>query len=173
MWWGWRPRGLHSAPSSSSRRSEHREPREALPHRRYRGIGRDALGAPVGAEYRRTEARVAAVAHMLDDPRLLGRHANARARVAELLHAQRSRALAGVPRDPTPRGPEQLRRRLANARSELRAAAEFDRLVVNDRIEDAVAEVSALVEKGLVPDRRLGAAERRTVKRIIGELDAV
>lgn len=69
--------------------------------------------------------------------------------------------------------PEQLRRRLTNARSELRAAAEFDRLVVNDRIEDAVAEVSALVAKGLVPDRRLGAAERRHVKRIIGELDAV
>lgn len=69
--------------------------------------------------------------------------------------------------------PEQLRRRLTNARSELEAAAEFDRLVVNDRIEDAVAEVSALVAKGLVPDRRLGAAEQRQVKRIIGELDAI
>ena len=66
--------------------------------------------------------------------------------------------------------PEQLRRRLANARSELRAAAEFDRLVVNDRIEDAVAEVSALVAKGLVPPRRLESAERRYVKRIIGEI---
>lgn len=69
--------------------------------------------------------------------------------------------------------PEQLRRRLTNARSELRAAAEFDRLVVNDRIEDAVAEVSAFVAKGLVPERHLEPAERRTVKRIIGELDAV
>ncbi len=69
--------------------------------------------------------------------------------------------------------PEQLRRRLTNARSELEAAAEFDRLVVNDRIEDAVAEVSALVAKGLVPAGRLGAAERQCVKRIIGELDAV
>jgi len=68
--------------------------------------------------------------------------------------------------------PEQLRRRLANARSELKAAAEFDRLVVNDRIEDAVAEVSALVAKGLARGRRLGAAERRHVRRIIGELDA-
>ncbi|MYG20666.1 MAG: guanylate kinase [Gemmatimonadales bacterium] len=69
--------------------------------------------------------------------------------------------------------PEQLRRRLRNARSEVEAAAEFDRLVVNDRIEDAVAEVSALVSEGLVPDRRLEAAERRHVQRIIGELDAV
>ena len=69
--------------------------------------------------------------------------------------------------------PGQLRRRLTNARSELEAAAEFDRLVVNDRIEDAVAEVSAFVAKGLVPDRRLGAAEQRYVKRIIRELDAV
>ena len=69
--------------------------------------------------------------------------------------------------------PEQLRRRLTNARSELEAAAEFDRLVVNDRIEDAVAEVSALVAEGLAPARRLGAADRRYVKRIIGELDAL
>ena len=69
--------------------------------------------------------------------------------------------------------PEQLRRRLTNARSELEAAAEFDRLVVNDRIEDAVAAVSALVAKGLVPGRRLGGAEWRYVKRIIGELDAL
>lgn len=69
--------------------------------------------------------------------------------------------------------PEQLRRRLANARSELEAAAGFDRLVVNDRIGEAVAEVSALVAKGLVPGRRLGAAEWRYVKRIIGELDAL
>lgn len=69
--------------------------------------------------------------------------------------------------------PEQLGRRLVNARSELRAAAEFDRLVVNDRIEEAVAEVSAVVAKGLVPSRGLGAAERRYVERIIGELDAL
>ena len=69
--------------------------------------------------------------------------------------------------------PAQLRRRLANARSELEAAAEFDRLVVNDRIEEAVAAVSVLVAKGLLPGRRLGAAEWRYVKRIIGELDAL
>ncbi|MCY3598969.1 MAG: guanylate kinase [Gemmatimonadetes bacterium] len=69
--------------------------------------------------------------------------------------------------------PEQLRRRLTNARSELKAAAEFDRLVVNDRIEEAVAEVSALVAEGLVPRRRLGAADRRYVRRILGELDAL
>ncbi|WP_419858980.1 guanylate kinase [Candidatus Palauibacter irciniicola] len=68
---------------------------------------------------------------------------------------------------------EQLRRRLGNARSELEAAAEFDRLVVNDRIEDAVDEVSAVVAEGLVPGRRLGAAEWRYVRRIIGELDAL
>ncbi|MYA33370.1 MAG: guanylate kinase [Gemmatimonadales bacterium] len=69
--------------------------------------------------------------------------------------------------------PEQLRHRLANARSELKAAAEFDRLVVNDRIEEAVVEVSARVAEGLAPGRRLGAADRRYVKRIIGELDAL
>jgi len=38
---------------------------------------------------------------------------------------------------------------------------------------DAVAEVSALVAKGLAPAGCLGAAEWRYVKRIIKELDAV
>ena len=67
--------------------------------------------------------------------------------------------------------PPQLRRRLANARAELEAAAEFDRLVVNNRIGDAAAEVSALVGQGLAAPGGLDAAERRFVRRIIGELE--
>lgn len=69
--------------------------------------------------------------------------------------------------------PEQLRRRLANARSELEAAAEFDRLVVNDRIGRAAREVSSLVAEGLAPDGGLDATQWRYVQRIIGELDAL
>ena len=69
--------------------------------------------------------------------------------------------------------PEQLRLRLANARTEMEAAAQFDRLVVNDRIEEAAADVSSLVLRGLAPPGGLGVAERECVKRIIGELDTV
>ena len=42
--------------------------------------------------------------------------------------------------------PEQLRRRLRNARGEIEKAPRFDYLVVNDRIEDAVADVRTIAE---------------------------
>ena len=43
--------------------------------------------------------------------------------------------------------PEVIERRVAKAEFELTKASEFDHVVVNDRLEEAVAEVSALVEK--------------------------
>ncbi len=43
--------------------------------------------------------------------------------------------------------PEVIERRVAKAEFELTKAPEFDHVVVNDRLEEAVAEVSALVEK--------------------------
>ncbi len=45
--------------------------------------------------------------------------------------------------------PEVIDRRVAKAEFELTKAPEFDHVVVNDRLEDAVAEVCALVEKFL------------------------
>ncbi|WP_420634788.1 guanylate kinase [Candidatus Palauibacter sp.] len=69
--------------------------------------------------------------------------------------------------------PTQLERRLAGARSELEAAGEFDYLVVNDRLGEAAAAVSSIVTGSGGMARRLGAAEREYVERIIGELDRV
>ena len=43
--------------------------------------------------------------------------------------------------------PEVIDRRVAKAEFELTKAPEFDHVVVNDRLEEAVAEVCALVEK--------------------------
>lgn len=43
--------------------------------------------------------------------------------------------------------PEVIERRVAKAASEIARAPEFDHVVVNDRLEEAVAEVCALVEK--------------------------
>ena len=40
-----------------------------------------------------------------------------------------------------------MNRRVAKAEFELTKAPEFDHVVVNDRLEEAVAEVCALVEK--------------------------
>jgi guanylate kinase len=45
--------------------------------------------------------------------------------------------------------PEQIERRLATAERELQARDEFDHVVVNDRLEDAVAELSAIVRAHL------------------------
>ena len=69
--------------------------------------------------------------------------------------------------------PAQLARRLAGARTELRAAREFDHLVVNDRLEEAAERVSELVAAGAAAGRGLEAAELRFVERIARELEAV
>ena len=69
--------------------------------------------------------------------------------------------------------PPQLERRLAGARAELEAAAEFDYLVVNDRLEEAVAAVSSVVARHRGPAGRLGAADREYVARIVRELDRI
>ena len=48
--------------------------------------------------------------------------------------------------------PEQVDRRLATAERELEAQGEFTHVVVNDRLEDAVAELEAIV-RGSAADR--------------------
>jgi len=49
--------------------------------------------------------------------------------------------------------PEQVAARLATARAELEAQDEFGHVVVNDRLEDAVAKLEALVRGALPSDR--------------------
>ena len=46
--------------------------------------------------------------------------------------------------------PEEVEARLATAREELRAQREFPHVIVNDRLEDAVAALEALVRRELV-----------------------
>ncbi len=45
--------------------------------------------------------------------------------------------------------PEQVKRRLESADAELAAAAEFQHVVVNDRLEDAVEQLVAIIESAL------------------------
>ena len=45
--------------------------------------------------------------------------------------------------------PDQVERRLATAERELEAQGEFTRVVVNDRLEDAVAELEAIVRASM------------------------
>ena len=42
-------------------------------------------------------------------------------------------------------GPEELERRLATARVEMEAAAEFDHVVINDDVDRAVSELAGLI----------------------------
>ena len=67
--------------------------------------------------------------------------------------------------------PEQLERRLASARAELEAASEFDYLVVNDELDDAVKLVSCIVCGEGAASRRLREHGADYVARIIRELE--
>lgn len=67
--------------------------------------------------------------------------------------------------------PEQLTRRLAGARAELEAAGEFDYLVVNDTLDDAVELVACIVKGEGAASRRLGERGAEYVARIVRELE--
>ena len=69
--------------------------------------------------------------------------------------------------------PTQLRRRVAGARAELEAAAEFHYLVVNDRLEEAASDLSSIVAGHRSSAQRLGPADRERLARIIRELDGI
>ncbi|MDH3270483.1 MAG: guanylate kinase [Gemmatimonadota bacterium] len=45
-----------------------------------------------------------------------------------------------------------IARRLGSALSELRAVSEFDHVVVNDDLDDCLAEIRAIVEEGVAPE---------------------
>ena len=45
--------------------------------------------------------------------------------------------------------PEQIEQRLATAEAELEARPEFAHVVVNDRLEDATEQLTAIVEQAL------------------------
>ena len=57
--------------------------------------------------------------------------------------------------------PEQVQARLDTAREELQAQGEFGHVVVNDRLEDAVAELEGLVRASLAGDRAGGHSAPR------------
>ncbi len=62
------------------------------------------------------------------------------------------------------------RRRLTNARRELQEAGEFDYVVVNDDLEDAVAAVEAIITAETRRTRRIPALEQEVV-RLCSEID--
>lgn len=65
---------------------------------------------------------------------------------------------------------EQLERRLATARAELAAVAEFDYLVVNDDLDGAVEAIRAVIDAESRAIPRLGAAAERFARRLAGEI---
>lgn len=66
--------------------------------------------------------------------------------------------------------PEVRERRLHAARDEIRAAVEFDYVIVNDSVERSVAVVEAILESGRHRADRMVALEE-TVDRLCGEVD--
>lgn len=68
---------------------------------------------------------------------------------------------------------EQLERRLASARAELAAVAEFDYLVVNDDLEAAVAAIRAVIDAESRAIARLGPAAERFARRLADEIAGV
>jgi len=63
-----------------------------------------------------------------------------------------------------------LERRLRNARDEIRAAPEFDFVVVNDRLERAVDDLEAVLRER-APVRRGPGEIETTVARLCAEID--
>lgn len=66
--------------------------------------------------------------------------------------------------------PEKLLRRLQGARDELRAIGAYQYVVVNDDLEQAFAQVSAIVDAETVRHRRLPLLDDR-VRNLVDELD--
>ncbi len=56
--------------------------------------------------------------------------------------------------------PEDVARRLRSARAELQAVPDFDYVVVNDDLDDCLAEIRAIVEEGVAPEPPEVDAER-------------
>jgi guanylate kinase len=67
--------------------------------------------------------------------------------------------------------PERLRQRLLNAEAEIRAAGEFDHVVVNDDLETAVAELEMVLDGDAGRLRRLPSLPD-ALERICAEIDA-
>jgi len=65
---------------------------------------------------------------------------------------------------------EQLERRLASARAELAAIAEFEYLVVNDDLDRAVAAIRSILEAESRAMSRLGPAAESFARRLAGEI---
>lgn len=65
-----------------------------------------------------------------------------------------------------------LRRRLESAESELRAMGEFDFVVVNDRLEEAVRRVGAIVDAESSRIERLGESVQQTAEAFVQEVHA-
>ncbi len=68
---------------------------------------------------------------------------------------------------------EQVARRLANARTELGSALEFDYLVVNDVVERAVARVRSIVRAEEVGVQRSRPQFADFIEKMTGELDSL
>lgn len=68
--------------------------------------------------------------------------------------------------------PERLRRRLIAAREEIRAAGEFDYVVINDDIDRAVDALQRIIEVESMRPRRANSLSG-CITKLIGDIDAV
>jgi guanylate kinase len=82
--------------------------------------------------------------------------------------AELGRRLAGRASE----GHGERRRRLANAQRELAAAAEFDCVIVNDELDQAVEDVAAILRAEWASVRRLARLDRH-LQALIRELDTL
>ena len=65
--------------------------------------------------------------------------------------------------------PEVIARRLANARGEMEHATEFDYLVVNDRFDDALADLAAIVRAVRLSMRVQAPRQRALLAQLLGQ----